>query len=81
VARLDGRTVPVVQGIVLGEDKLRPYFVGEVPSGMPLPDFWSEAYFELPVFRPPQVDGSGRTGLPHLGLDAVLADLIGDLVA
>lgn len=79
-AKMDGRTIPVVQGIVLGEDKVRPYFVGEVPSGPPPADFWSEAFFELPVFRPPLVDPSGRTGLPHLGLDRVLADLIGDLV-
>ena len=77
---MDGRTIPVVQGIVMGEDKVRPYFVGEVPSGPPPADFWSESFFELPVFRPPPIDPSGRTGLPHLGLDRVLADLIGDLV-
>ncbi len=79
-AKLEGRTIPVVQGIVMGEDKVRPYFVGEVPSGPPPADFWSESVFELPVFRPPPIDSSGRTGLPHLGLDRVLADLIGDLV-
>lgn len=78
--KLDGRTIPVVRGIVMGQDKVRPYFVGEVPSGPPQADFWSDTFFELPVFRPPVIDPSGRTGMPHLGLDRVLADLIGDLV-
>jgi predicted YcjX-like family ATPase len=80
VERLEGRSIPVVRGIVMGETRVRPYFVGEVPAGPPPEGFWSDAFFELPTFRPPPVDASGRTGLPHLGLDVILADLIGDLV-
>lgn len=79
-AVLDGRTVPVVHGVVMGQDRVRPYFVGEVPSALPPEGFWSDSFFELPVFRPPPVDPSGRTGLAHLGLDEVLAAVIGDLV-
>lgn len=77
----DGRKVPVVNGVVMGQDRVRPYDVGEVPSALPPDSFWSDTFFQLPVFRPPAVDGSGRTGLPHLGLDQVLASVIGDLVA
>lgn len=81
VAEREGRRIPVVNGIVLGQDRVRPYDVGEVPSALPPASFWSDRFFELPVFRPPAIEASGRSGLPHLGLDRVLADLIGDLLA
>jgi predicted YcjX-like family ATPase len=79
-AKLDGRPVQVVNGRVMGEDKVRPFHVGAVPVAMPPDDFWSEAFFELPRFRPPLIDPTGRNGLPHLGLDVVLDDLLGDLL-
>jgi uncharacterized protein len=51
-----------------------------VPLAMPADDFWNERFFQLPRFRPPPIDPSGRNGLPHLGLDHVLDDLLGDLL-
>lgn len=78
--QMDGRTVEVVRGIKLGEDKLRSFYVGEVPASTPPPHFWSAPFFELPTFRPPPVDPHGQSGLPHLGLDAIVDDLIGDLL-
>jgi uncharacterized protein len=80
VAKLDGRPVQVVKGRVVGEDKVRPFYVGEVPVGMPPDDFWREGFFEMPRFRPPPIDPTGRNGLPHIGLDVVLEDLLGDLL-
>ena len=77
-ARIDGRPVQVVRGVRLGEDKVRAFHVGEVPVSMPPADFWTEAFFEMPVFRPPPLDP--WKGLPHLGLDRVLDDLIGDIL-
>lgn len=77
-AVINGHKTPIVKGIVFGQERVRDYTMGEVPSGPPPADFWSETFFELPVFRPPPIDPSGRTGLPHLGLDSVLAALIGD---
>lgn len=79
-AKLAGQPVQVVQGLKLGEDKVRSFYVGEVPTRMPPADFWHEAFFELPQFRPPVVDPTGHNGLPHLGLDVILDDLIGDLL-
>jgi uncharacterized protein len=79
-AMMDGRPVQVVKGRVIGEDKVRSFYVGEVPVAMPPDDFWTEAFFELPRFRPPLIDAGGRNGLPHLGLDVVLNDLLGDLL-
>ena len=79
-ALLDGRPVQVVKGRILGEDKVRPFHVGDVPVAMPPDDFWGEGFFEMPRFRPPLIDASGGSGLPHLGLDVVLDDLLGDLL-
>ena len=79
-AKLDGRPVQVVRGVTLGEDKVRPFYVGEVPTSVPGSDFWAETFFELPRFCPPIIDPSGEKGLPHIGLDMVLDDLIGDLL-
>ncbi len=82
-ARLGGRDVEVVLGVPLGEDRARPFFVGDVPAGWPPEGFWSGAYFELPVFRPPRIDAGGgplRAGIPHIGLDEILVALLGDLL-
>jgi uncharacterized protein len=79
-AMMDGRPVQVVKGRVIGEDKVRSFFVGDVPVAMPPDDFWTEGFFEMPRFRPPLIDAGGRNGLPHLGLDVVLDDLLGDLL-
>ena len=79
-ALLDGRPVQVVKGRILGEDKVRPFHVGDVPVAMPPDDFWGEGFFEMPRFRPPLIDASGGSGLPHLGLDVVLDDLLGELL-
>jgi uncharacterized protein len=80
IAHLDGHPVEVVRGRLMGEDRVRPFYPGEVPLAMPADDFWSERFFQLPRFRPPPIDPSGRNGLPHLGLDHVLDDLLGDLL-
>ncbi|OJY73634.1 MAG: hypothetical protein BGP12_13685 [Rhodospirillales bacterium 70-18] len=77
-ARIAGRAAEVVQGVVLGEAQARAFHVGDVPSGLPPDSFWSDSYFTLPVFRPPRIVADGSHGIPHLGLDIILAELIGD---
>jgi predicted YcjX-like family ATPase len=75
------RTVEVVLGVKVREDKVQPFEdkvhpfdVGQVPADYPPP------YFEMPVFRPPIIDASGTAGIPHLGLDEVLDAVIADLL-
>ncbi|MBO1076422.1 YcjX family protein [Roseomonas marmotae] len=72
--------LPVVLGVPLGEERRRPFRPGHIPSAPPPPGdaFWSRPFFELPVFRPPLIDPDGRDGLPHLGLDELLAWLLED---
>jgi uncharacterized protein len=79
-AKLEGRAVEVVRGIWVGEDKVRSFYVGEVPVCTPPSHFWEESFLEVPEFKPPVIDATGENGLPHLGLDAILDDLIGDLL-
>lgn len=78
--RIGDRAVEVVEGVLLGDERMRPFFVGEVPSRVPSESFWSGGLFEMPVFRPPALDPSGQGGIPHLNLDQVLDDVIGDLL-
>lgn len=79
-ARLGGRDVEVVLGVPVGEDRARPYFVGDVPAGLPPEGFWGGEYFELPVFRPPRIEAADGAGVPHIGLDEILVALLGDLL-
>ena len=74
------RPVEVVRGIVLVEERARPFFVGDVPASGPPESYWRHPFFELPAFKPPAIDPHGRTGIAHLNLDAVLDDAIGDLL-
>jgi predicted YcjX-like family ATPase len=74
----DGHREPVVWGRKLGETQARPYRVGNVPISRPPENFWSGRYFELPSFTPPAIDPNAANGIPHLGLDQILVDLIGD---
>ena len=74
----DGHREAVVWGRQLGESQSRPYRVGNVPITRPPEGFWSGRYFELPSFTPPPIDPNGANGIPQLGLDQILADLIGD---
>jgi predicted YcjX-like family ATPase len=79
-ATIEGRPVEVVFGVPFGEVHARPFYPGEVPSAPPRDSFWSNRYFELPVFKPPQIDPTGATGIPHLGLDEVLTAVLKDVL-
>ena len=68
----------IVWGRRLGDIKDMAYQTGSIPIGRPPEGFWSGRYFELPTFTPPAIDASGTLGIRHLGLDTVMAKLIGD---
>ena len=74
----DGRPMEVVFGVPHGEGRARPFYAGDVPSAHPPESFWSDRYFELPVFKPPRIDKTGSTGIPHLGVDEALSALLED---
>jgi predicted YcjX-like family ATPase len=78
--KADGRPVEVVYGVPLGEERVRPYYPGDVPSGRPPDSFWTERFFELPVFVPPRIDPNGAMGIPHLGLDDIMVSLLKDVL-
>jgi predicted YcjX-like family ATPase len=80
VARLDGHAVAAVRGVLLREGTVATIYPGEVPMKPPEPAFWDAGLFVMPEFRPPRLDPAGLSGVPHLGLDRLLAWLIGDLL-
>lgn len=79
-ATLDGRPVAAVRGVLLESGRSARVFPGEVPTGRPDPGYWSHGSFRMPEFQPPRLDPAGMAGVPHMGLDTLLARLIGDLL-
>jgi hypothetical protein len=80
VATLDGRPVAAVRGVLLENGRSAKVYPGEVPLRPPEPGYWTHGFFRMPEFQPPRLDPNGATGVPHLGLDTLLARLIGDLL-
>jgi hypothetical protein len=80
VATLDGRPVAAVRGVLLENGRSARIYPGEVPLRPPEPGYWQHGFFRMPEFQPPRLDPAGATGVPHLGLDTLLARLIGDLL-
>ncbi|SDB45195.1 YcjX family protein [Belnapia rosea] len=80
VAVLDGRPVAAVRGLLLENGRSAKVYPGEIPLRPPEPGFWEHGFFEMPEFQPPRLDAAGGSGVPHIGLDALLAALIGDLL-
>lgn len=80
IGKIGGHTVEIVNGVVLGEEQARPFFIGDVSCAMPPESYWAADFTKIPVFRPPPLDLVWQTGIPHLNLDQVLDDVIGDLL-
>ena len=78
MARLEGQPVAAVRGVLLQDGVGATIYPGEVPMKPPETAFWDAGLFTMPEFRPPRLDPAGTTGMPHLGLDGLLAWLIGD---
>jgi len=78
VTRLEGHSVAAVRGVLLQDGRGATIYPGEVPMKPPEPAFWDAGLFAMPEFRPPRLDPAGGSGMPHIGLDALLAWLIGD---
>ncbi|WP_149537553.1 YcjX family protein [Siccirubricoccus phaeus] len=79
VTTLEGRPVAAVRGVLPGGKRALVY-PGEIPLRPPEPEFWAHGFFQMPEFQPPRLDPRGAAGIPHLGLDTLLAALIGDLL-
>jgi hypothetical protein len=80
VGTLEGHKVAVVRGVRMDNGRSEKVFPGEVPLRRPDGAFWDHPFFEMPLFQPPRLSGDGSAGIPHLGLDALLAALVGDLL-
>jgi len=77
---LEGRPVSAVRGRVLGHKVLTRSYPGEVPDRPPDADFWDHPFLALPHFEPMKLPDGGRMGVPNIGLDALLAFLLEDVL-
>jgi predicted YcjX-like family ATPase len=81
VVRRGGETVEAVSGIPVGERERRSFDPGTIPAARPDAAWWRAPPFRFDGFRPPALDPLAREGLPHLGLDRLLAEVLGDALA
>ncbi len=77
--QLEGRSVSAVRGRIAGQGVGLSY-PGEVPDAPPDDAFWAGDFFDLPDFEPTRLPGAGRAGVPQIGLDALLAFLLDDVL-
>ena len=77
--QLEGRSVSAVRGRIARRGVGLSY-PGEVPDAPPDDAFWAGDFFDLPDFEPTRLPGAGRTGAPQIGMDALLAFLLEDLL-
>ncbi len=80
VETLAGRPVSAVRGRIIGEPRPARFYPGEVPDGLPDDTFWQHRFLALPDFEPMCLPEAGRGGIPHLGLDALVAFLLADIL-
>jgi uncharacterized protein len=80
VETLAGRPVSAVRGRIIGEPRPARFYPGEVPDGLPDDTFWQHRFLALPDFEPMRLPEAGRGGIPQLGLDALLAFLLTDIL-
>lgn len=77
---LEGRPVSAVRGRVLGQTVMTRSYPGEVPDRPPDAEFWEHPFLALPAFEPMRLADGGRLGVPNIGLDALLAFLLEDVL-
>lgn len=77
---LEGRNVSAVRGRVLGSAAMTRSYPGEVPDRVPEAGFWAHEFLALPDFEPARLPADGRLGVPQIGLDALLAFLLEDVL-
>ncbi len=77
---LEGRPVSAVRGRVLGQHVLTRSYPGEVPDQVPDAAFWVHPFLALPEFEPMRLPDGGRLGVPNIGIDALLAFILEDVL-
>lgn len=80
VETLAGRPVSAVRGRIIGEPRPARFYPGEVPDSLPDDSFWQHRFLALPEFEPMRLPEAGRGGIPQLGVDALLAFLLTDIL-
>ncbi len=75
LGEVQGQTLSMVRGLPAGRSSETALFPGEIPAHFPGPQDWREGRFRFLDFQPAHV--SGARGLPHIGLDEAMQELVG----
>jgi len=76
-SQYQGRSVPVIQGRSLDNDKTITVFPGTVPESLPDDKFWQDNDFSFISFAPAK-SVMPHECIPHLRMDQVMQFLLGD---
>ena len=76
-SQYQGRTIPVIKGRQLTNDKMITLFPGTVPASIPELDYWQKQAFNYIAFSPIS-SANKEECLPHLRMDQMLQFLLGD---
>ncbi len=76
-SQYQGKTIPVIQGRQLSNDKKITLFPGTVPASIPSQEYWQQQAFNYINFAPAQ-SAEHNECLNHLRMDQVLQFLLGD---
>jgi predicted YcjX-like family ATPase len=80
VETLGGRPVSAVRGRLIGESRPARFYPGEVPDSVPDDLFWQHRFLALPDFEPMRLPEGGRGGISQIGLDALIAFLLAEVL-
>ncbi|MEM9102057.1 MAG: YcjX family protein [Pseudomonadota bacterium] len=73
-----GQKVSCLKGVRADNEEEVAIFPGEVPSEMPNPEDWIAGRFKYVDFKPPSLPNKHNKILPHIRMDRILQELIGD---
>lgn len=79
-AKVDGKIVECIRGIVEGEEEPSVHFPGILPQHYKRHHFWREAKFDFPRFLPRPFPPSDKEAVEHIRMDRLIYSLIKDKV-
>ncbi|SEK39153.1 hypothetical protein SAMN05216262_101242 [Colwellia chukchiensis] len=76
-SQYQGKSIPVIKGRQLSDNKVITLFPGTVPSAIPTLEYWQQQAFNYIAFAPMESAHLDES-LPHLRMDQMLQFLLGD---
>ncbi len=79
-AKVDGKLIDCIRGVVEGEIEPSTHFVGVLPKEYDDRNFWQKANFKFPKFKPISFPLRDTTAVEHIRMDRLIYSLLKDRV-